>query len=1693
MKKIILHILFLLNASFLLAQYGNEWIDYNRTHFPITVEEEGIYRISSNVLNNVGLNFIAPQNFRLFRNGVQVPIYINANGNNVNYIEFYGYPNDGEPDTPLYRDEDWQPHTFYSLFSDKATYYLTFNNTGNNLRINDINNDLVNLPAKEEFFMHDVLRLFTNDFSAGQTITNFGAAVRNSIFGKGEGFYGSNGDQFNNTNQTKNYNLNTPFKYNNGPNAQLKTVVMGTTTGQHNYQVKVGNSVLSTHSFVNYDMIKSDDNFQVNQIGASTTTVTFQSIPTSSGLNRNTPSLIHLSYPRTFNFGNESEFSFKLEGNNNRQYLEIENFNDLGSNPILYDLTNGYRITATDVPGSSTFRFVLPPAVGERQLFLRADNNSVLNNVNALSALNLVDFSSFQNQGNYIILSHPSIINSSEFNEYRNYRASLQGGNYDVAVVDINQLYHQFGYGIDKSPIGISRFASFAKNEWTIEPEFIFILAKGREYNTFRNNQGIRNDCLVPTFGQPGSDNLLVTNLQSSVPQIPVGRLAIRSSNLNNILVYLNKVKEYETELRNSGDPYQTIDNKEYQKQILHFGGGNNASEQQIFSNYLNNYKSTVEDTLWGANVYSVFKTSSSPLQVVQSEQLRDRIDRGVSLITFFGHSYAGGFDVSFDEPENYTNNGKYPMMLANGCNAGLIHSGPQSISERFVFADQKGSINYISTTDLSSSTGLNNFSSLFYNNISKINYKKTIGKIMQATIADVEACCSTFEPNMMVAHEMTMHGDPAIPFNQYENPDYAIEADKVYFSPENITTSIDSFEVLLDVYNLGKAIKDSFNVEVTRLFPDGSQDLQVKRFPATYYRDTLSFTFSVGDGFNGFGLNTFNIYVDVDNEIENEVSESNNYLINEVQLLIGSDDIFPIYPYEFAIVPKQNVTLKASTGNPFAPTTSYTFQIDTSEFFNNPIAENQVVISGGVVEWQPPITMLDSTVYYWRVGSQSGIQDNRWQYSSFIYIQDEFPGWNQSHYFQWQKDEFQNLELDNDRKFKFIDDVKEVVVQTANFFATNIGFNNMMYEINSAKFHNWKMNQCSGGGGYPNGFTIAVIDHLTGIPYERINNSGTNYGAFGNIHCSNVNSTQYVANFRSFGNTPSDHPTPGVPWSDLILDFLNNVDEDDYVIIYSINDVRFDLMDPALISFLNSKGASVTNSTNGPMILAYQEQANQNVLAFELGSSQSEIISAEFNIVGTWNSGNFTSPLIGPALEWGSIHWRFNHEENPTQDDQNIDVFGATGAGSETKLFTIPASTLDTMITFIDPVQYPYLRLRFLTQDDQNRSPTQPEYWRVLYKKPPELAINPNKHFEVTADTVSQGAIWNVSVAVENVTEELAFDSLWTKYTSNFGNNTIEQSYEQYDSLPPLDTLHLTFDANTIDGKYIGENNLTIEANPLDNHHQLEQFHFNNFAQLKYYVLGDNENPLLDVTFDGIHILDGDIVSAKPEIQIQLKDENEFLALDDTSLINIYFRHIASNEMWRVNFSDINVNFYPAEQSNLSESNKATVSILAEFPKDGTYELIARSRDKSGNSSSSTEDRLQGLDYYDYKISFEVINQSSISNVLNYPNPFTSRTQFVFTLTGSEIPDYFEIQIMNIKGTVVKQIRMDELGPINIGLNRTQYWWDGRDQYGDLLANGVYFYRILTSLDNQDIEHYSIEQVDKFFKKGIGKMVMIR
>ena len=124
--------------------------------------------------------------------------------------------------------------------------------------------------------------------------------------------------------------------------------------------------------------------------------------------------------------------------------------------------------------------------------------------------------------------------------------------------------------------------------------------------------------------------------------------------------------------------------------------------------------------------------------------------------------------------------------------------------------------------------------------------------------------------------------------------------------------------------------------------------------------------------------------------------------------------------------------------------------------------------------------------------------------------------------------------------------------------------------------------------------------------------------------------------------------------------------------------------------------------------------------------------------------------------------------------------------------------------------------------------------------------------------------------------------------------------------------------------------------------------------------------------------------------------------------------------------------------------------------------------------------------------MTFEVIHESTITHMMNYPNPFSTSTRFVFTLTGSEVPDEIIIQIMTVTGRVVREITEDELGMIRIGRNISEYAWNGTDEFGDPLANGVYLYRVKAQINGEDIKHRD-SGADEYFRKEFGKMYLMR
>ncbi len=93
-------------------------------------------------------------------------------------------------------------------------------------------------------------------------------------------------------------------------------------------------------------------------------------------------------------------------------------------------------------------------------------------------------------------------------------------------------------------------------------------------------------------------------------------------------------------------------------------------------------------------------------------------------------------------------------------------------------------------------------------------------------------------------------------------------------------------------------------------------------------------------------------------------------------------------------------------------------------------------------------------------------------------------------------------------------------------------------------------------------------------------------------------------------------------------------------------------------------------------------------------------------------------------------------------------------------------------------------------------------------------------------------------------------------------------------------------------------------------------------------------------------------------------------------------------------------------------------------------------------------------------EIQFIVVGDETmtLTNVLNYPNPFVNYTQFWFTHNRPYETLNVQVQIMTITGKVVKTINQSTLTE---GFLSREITWDGKDDFGDKIGKGVYIYKL--------------------------------
>lgn len=1639
--------------------YGNEWIDYDQQYFKLDVAEDGIYRIKGSTLQAAGIAIeqINKNDYQIFRLGNQIPIYISTPTTTLSggdYIEFFGQKNRSELDQYLYQNPEMEMlNPYYSLFTDTTAYFLTWSSSETGLRYEEAENDLNNLPAAEQWYWKEDTLVFNEKHIEKKYDSE--NLVTLSSFEMSEGF-GSNWAK-NKTFSIERPNLNTDV--NEAGSLHLRFTAKKSGFDSHHTQISINDNLVLDTTTTQSGFFNQNDTFQ---IGSNNSTLNLKLeglfLQPNTGTNNDNYSVgyIQTKYPAYFEFNGYAKAQLNIGLINQRKYLELQNLGSDNHTNIVYDLNNRLRWSSGNE--NQLTKIVPSPATASNPVKLWAQTQNTIYEIPTLTAIDFIDYS--QSTANFIIISNRQLMgNNSPIWNYSDYRSSVLGGNYQTLVVDVAQLYQQFAYGINQHPLSVRNFAHFIKKNNANNP-FFFIIGKGYVYQFQRKKTGQeRAQNLIPTFGSPGSDHLLFSDNFTSVPVAPIGRLAAKNEiEINN---YLTKVKEYEAWFTKP----RTFENYAWHKHLMHLRGGHTYEEFQ-FTNYLNILKTEIQNNPFAGVVTDAFSNSNDPVALSVSETAINSFNNGIAINTLLGHGAIVNTDVGLDDPLIFDNAPKYPLMFALGCLTGNIHTQENSISERFVLANRRGAIAYIASAGFAYPDKLTDYTKEFYRLLGRELYGGHIGEIDRMSVSKYDYLQDFRTKSLM--QQLTFQGDPALKINGIPKQDYVIDPSSIRTSPKIIDISQDSFLISFTIGNIGMANRDTFALKITHLTPEGT---------ARTYIDTimLSKAFTEYERYIPLpnsrteGINQIKIDLDIDNHID-EISEDNNHLIyqngGDYYSFIVTDKKIKIQsPGNFSIVNNPNLSLYASSSNPFEYDQHFIFQIDTTAYFNSPLRqEGKIQNSEGIFSWQPNLNFQNNTVYYWRVTQDSIPGSNQgylWSNASFLFDENTEGGWNQSHFFQFKEDNFNQVILEEPRRsFEF-------GPRENTLLARAVGAPPVSNDRSRFFLNNYGIYKVPGTDGA--NLSIIVIDSLSGEPWE--NPSGGSYGAL----------------------SPGSQPKPAFSFRvkttearATIIDFLQNIVPDGaYVGIVTYHAVNNSYLPEEwaadsltygtnLFQILEEEGATMVRqlATLGarPYSICYQKGSHHNIIETLAGPTEDRAHSL-LTYTNKWDNGSLESPLIGPANNWNNVHWQYSLDPgfDPPLNNQ-LDLYGIKENNQKELLLSNLSE--DTNIEDIDANIYPFLQLKLNTVDTASRQFPELIKWQIKYQPSIDLALSPQAFH---ADTLLKGDPLSLRLNVFNFSNQ-AIDSVQTNIDLvNLSDNQHQIKPFKLTDIPANGSLVKTFELDT--KTFSGDYQLLAEINPPERYFR-ERTYNNNLLQHRLFIDHDKKNPFIDITFDGKRIFNDDIISPNPEIVISLTDESPYFAITDTTAftLKLNFNYDTKN----IYFTDPEITFLPATQPG----EKAIIEYRPHFEKEGYYSLLINGRDASGNLAANIAK----------EVNFQIILAESISNVLPYPNPFTTQTRFAYTLTGTSPPEQFMLRIMTVSGRIVREVSQTEFGALRIGTHLSDFVWDGTDQYGDQLANGTYLYQLIVK-DNKgkDYKLRKNDQIDSFFKNRIGKVVILR
>jgi len=1194
--------------------------------------------------------------------------------------------------------------------------------------------------------------------------------------------------------------------------------------------------------------------------------------------------------------------------------------------------------------------------------------------------------------------------------DYINYRSKTTGLKF--LAVDVEDIYNEFNYG-KKGVQCIKDYLIYAYNNWKIYPlKYLGLFGNASWDSRKIMSTSIATD-FVPIYGFPPSDfwySLLDDNLN---PDIGVGRIS--ASTLTDAENYIKKLKIYDA-----------LPDEPWMKNFLFLSGGYNPDEIRLFA--LQKYMffdEPIELPPFCGTTDSIVKIYyQDPVSERQGGEIREKINNGALWVNYLGHANAASFDFDGWQAFRLNNYPKFSFFSTLSCNTGA-HAEPAVINSRnedYLFYPDKGFIGSVGSAtwgwvdenrwivqkmveNLADST-----SSLVYMS-DLINYGKK-------SLANQEA------PLYSKFH-FTLIGDPLLKLHTSRIPNLYVYPDELTIVNNNNSKMIHTSDSLAYVncviYNNGYQTKHESKVILIDTYQNKSDTIS-NPLPIICFGLSMRFTLDIS---NKPGQHEITIVIDPENLINLEKPQNR---IFKTSFYVYSENLIILDPLAGWNVNKFHPIFRLIDPNS-KPNTHYYFSIIDEETGNTikKSTDDEIIIKENYLDWQPNIEFTKTRyifeAYYTFGENQTSEKTNIPFYATDNSV-DSIVNYKLNSMYDFNRMEFTNTKVDTLNK------------------AITIKDNLVHYHLVSASRDNsirW--------GNIEIGDKV-YVDNQFALGFNIVTLPIYNDGSLGTYK-----------RFDTWGSHGDNWQLDSVGF-ELVRYLRDSIPDDSYLFIatcdrsfrilsiyQAFDSTSLSSMD-SLRAVLRKYGSALIDSIKGPLDwvnTAWNTWPHSFVMIGKKGWKPGEAIEAmnpqgDSSLIDGYlplyqMDGEVISEILGPSLKWKNLTLNTDFgTDHPSNSQITFQILGDNSLNNVLYEKNVDNSIEEYDLSKMNLDNYKYLQIKAkLKRTDISANPSVKGF-TADFIPAPEFAMIKSK--TIIKDSIKMRGIPSTMLyAFENLSLRTPVDSI----LYNIINYTQSGSYQVFQSIHSnFNPNSEIFDSLSLSTDLLSNvNHLTSIVNP--NSNVPEPYNFNNTVNNNFYVFEDTTKPIIQTTFDGKEVSNGDFVAGKPLITISVYDNTPYQITDSTK-IEVYINGLF--------ITPLNVNYYEFKSIQDGSELKAILKII---PND--LEYGEDTINPSNNIRVIAFDPAGNTDTVLYKVN--VMKNNILQDLSTFPNPAADKVNFKFKFLGTNTNEPGKIQIYNLNGFLMKTLAIKT----QIGENIIPC--DLFDSNGNIFLSGVYFYRI--------------------------------